>query len=353
VELEALDRTLQLLQGHELFQSNVAQANAIRAIALTCRIPLQEFLKQLEKYENSMGSFATKKASFSALAHKSQWAVFMADDVAKLRTTIGAKVLSIQLLLGMHISTSLSRIEAHAHEARVNAKADALEHKTDIAAVHKAVDNSASDQRQSLCRLDNKADSAAGTLDVISTTVTRTAATIVGIQELAIQLLLLVRDLPRHVRDAFEPFVRTNSEIFTMVREIHTVMVRAPSPSTELLHPEESSGRCQILSYETYRRCERLCVWVEELHHPIGRRYDNVDQILVRIILVFLKAIRDSGPEYITEDYPETAEELVFMGESSVLRLHQGAGSTTLPVENPVEVLELDEEPSDAVVEEV
>jgi hypothetical protein len=351
VELEALDRTLELLQGHELFQSNVAQINAIRAIVLTCRIPLQEFLKQLEKYENSMGPFATKKASFSAFARKSQWAVLMADDVARLRSTIGAKVLSIQLLLGIHISSSLSRIEAHAHEARDAANADALEHKADIAALCKAVGNSASDQQQSLCRLDNKADSAAVTLGVISSTVARTATTIVTIKDVALQLLLLIREVPQHVREAFEPLVRTNSEIFTMVREIHMVIVRAPSPSREFPCSKEPSGVCRDLSHETYRRCARLCVCIQELGCPTGNLFVMLEINFLDLIRAFLNVIIDPRLEFpMTEDCLFTVEDLVFIGESSVFRLREHAWSTTLRLRNRVEVPELDEEPSDAVV---
>jgi hypothetical protein len=311
VELEALDRTLQLLQGHELFNRNVAQVNTIRAMALTCRIPLQEFLKQLEKYEKSMGPFATNKASFSTFARKSQWAVLMADDVARLRTTIGAKVRNIQLLLGLHISTLLSRIEAHAHEARDAAMADALAHKTDIVAVHKAVDNSASDQRQRLGRLDNKADNAAVTLGVISTTVTRTATIIIVIKDVASQLLLLVRDLPQHIREAFEPFVRTNFEIFTMVQDIHTILVQAPSQTTDLIYLEQSPGELRPLLYAKYRHFENFSALIQD--RPMNKIVAKVTGR--NAVFRYIDSLRKTTDDKKWVELDRNLEEILFYGK--------------------------------------
>ena len=105
LELQALERTLRHLQTFEPTQSNLNHVNAIRGMALTCQIPLQEFLQKIQIYERSLGSFSTSnRGSLKSFGRKSQWAVFMSDEVAKLRTAIGAKVLSINLLLAAHTS---------------------------------------------------------------------------------------------------------------------------------------------------------------------------------------------------------------------------------------------------------
>ena len=71
-------------------------------MALACRLPLQDFLAKIQKYESSMGAFAGK--SIKGAGHKAKWAVFLADEVEKLRALVSAKVLSINLLLNTHAS---------------------------------------------------------------------------------------------------------------------------------------------------------------------------------------------------------------------------------------------------------
>jgi hypothetical protein len=74
-------------------------------MALTCQIPLQDFLDRIERYDASLGPFSSlNRSSIKTIGRKSQWALFMSDEVAKLRTMIGAKVLSINLLLATHTS---------------------------------------------------------------------------------------------------------------------------------------------------------------------------------------------------------------------------------------------------------
>jgi hypothetical protein len=71
-------------------------------MALACRLPLQDFLVKIQKYESSMGSFATK--SMKGAGQKAKWAVYIADEVQKLRMLVSGKVLSINLLLATHAS---------------------------------------------------------------------------------------------------------------------------------------------------------------------------------------------------------------------------------------------------------
>lgn len=93
LELQALERTLRHLQVLEPTDSNVEHVNAVRGMALACRIPLQEFLVKLQKFEASMGPFAIRRRDqFKSVGRKSQWAVFMGDEVARLRSAVGAKV---------------------------------------------------------------------------------------------------------------------------------------------------------------------------------------------------------------------------------------------------------------------
>ncbi|EXJ78744.1 hypothetical protein A1O1_09146 [Capronia coronata CBS 617.96] len=102
IELEGLQLALARLQALEPTESNVNQVNAIRGMALACRLPLQEFLTKLQRYEAQLGPRAA--GSLKAGGRKAKWAVFITQDVYKLRGMASAKVLSINLLLATHAS---------------------------------------------------------------------------------------------------------------------------------------------------------------------------------------------------------------------------------------------------------
>jgi hypothetical protein len=101
LELEGLAHVLSHLQALESNDSNVNHVNAI-LMALACRLPLQDFLVKIQKYEASMGVFAGR--SIKGVGHKAKWAVHIGDEMQKLRAMISAKVLSINLLLATHAS---------------------------------------------------------------------------------------------------------------------------------------------------------------------------------------------------------------------------------------------------------
>lgn len=102
LELENLQHVLSHLQALEPNASNVNHVNAIRGMALACMLPLQDFLAKIKKYEATMGAFASR--SIKGAADKTKWAVYIAEEVQKLRTLISAKVLSITLLLSTQTS---------------------------------------------------------------------------------------------------------------------------------------------------------------------------------------------------------------------------------------------------------
>ena len=110
IELESLKKVLQQLEAFEPTEDNARHVNAIRGMALACQLPLRDFMVKLEKYEASLGPFADRK-SFRGVGRKARWATAFSADVEKLRAMVAAKNTSINLLLAMHSSQSLSRIE--------------------------------------------------------------------------------------------------------------------------------------------------------------------------------------------------------------------------------------------------
>lgn len=103
IELKGLKHALQHLEALEPTEDNVSHVNAIRGMALACKLPLQDFMTKLEKYESSLGPWVNRK-SFQTAGRKARWALSFGQEVEKLRALVAAKQISINLLLAMHSS---------------------------------------------------------------------------------------------------------------------------------------------------------------------------------------------------------------------------------------------------------
>ncbi|KAF3906490.1 hypothetical protein ABW20_dc0106685 [Dactylellina cionopaga] len=102
-ELEGLDRVLKAVAMLNPDDSNATYVNDAHQIALSCQHLLRQFLGRIQKYEGSLGHFAPE-SSVSGAFKKAKWATYEADNIQTLRTTIAAKVTSINLLLNLNIS---------------------------------------------------------------------------------------------------------------------------------------------------------------------------------------------------------------------------------------------------------
>ena len=98
-DLQTLQQLLELLETLRPADGSVSHINAIRGMALACRIPLLEFTQKVESYEPALG-VGSSKAMFTRGVRKVQWAVLVEEEVAKFRGIIAAKVHNITLLLG-------------------------------------------------------------------------------------------------------------------------------------------------------------------------------------------------------------------------------------------------------------
>ncbi|KAL8917714.1 MAG: hypothetical protein Q9172_005708 [Xanthocarpia lactea] len=105
VELNGLEHALEQLQALEPTKDNVGHVNAIRGMALACQIPLQEFMTELDKYENFLGPWA-RRSFFGHFGRKTRWAVSFSKEVEKLRAVVIGKQANIQLLLALHCSSA-------------------------------------------------------------------------------------------------------------------------------------------------------------------------------------------------------------------------------------------------------
>ena len=85
---------MQYLEALEPMNTNVSHDNGVRAMALACRVPLQQFLDNLEKYDKTL----------HAGYRRAKYAVLMGKEVEILHASIAAKVISIHLMLATQSS---------------------------------------------------------------------------------------------------------------------------------------------------------------------------------------------------------------------------------------------------------
>ncbi|KAJ9609755.1 Transcriptional regulatory protein sin3 [Cladophialophora chaetospira] len=112
IELETLDRTLKALERLAPVTHDARRLSAIKALASTCQLPLQEFLTEIEKFEPSLGSWNARRRTFSSLAQRVQWSVKYRGAVQVLREKLAPNLATITLLLITQNADYLSMAES-------------------------------------------------------------------------------------------------------------------------------------------------------------------------------------------------------------------------------------------------
>jgi len=98
--IQALQLIFQHLEGLDSSDVNRSYINAIQAQAHESLKPLNEFLKNIAKYEKRLGSVATGGRVLGS-ARKAQWVVTVAEEITKLQSNIGLEVEKMNLLLSV------------------------------------------------------------------------------------------------------------------------------------------------------------------------------------------------------------------------------------------------------------
>jgi len=188
----------------------------------------------------------------------------MSEEVARLRTAVGAKVLSINLLLAMHTSESISRVEVQSRTSHATLLASILDLRSQAACANTTlrttkglVNGIAKEQKRHGRYMKRTLDDAAGTLRNVSESTAAMNATVMGFRDLGTQLLQLVSALPRQVRETLEQVVKSNLEMYAMLRNIQTSLSRSPGySSADTFRFEDVLGRSRTLPYEYFRHID-------------------------------------------------------------------------------------------------
>ena len=74
--------------------------NAIKGMALAVQVPLQAFLKSMDKFRSTLGHTRPGR-NWRQAGRQVQWSVTMQEEVRKLRATLTMKIATLSLLLAL------------------------------------------------------------------------------------------------------------------------------------------------------------------------------------------------------------------------------------------------------------
>lgn len=120
-ELETLDKALKMVD--KLPAANSGTIDLIKCVALSCRIPLEQFMAKIEKYEPSLGPRSTLSTSKTVIS-KLKWPS-KAHDIDRLQKYILVHLGTINILLQQYRLEQFGDIQESLRQLDLNNKATA------------------------------------------------------------------------------------------------------------------------------------------------------------------------------------------------------------------------------------
>ena len=90
---------MQQLQSLKPAKHELLQLNSIRATALACQRPLNDFLAKISKFDKRLSTLNTKNHQYAGFHRRLQWSLFYKEDIKELRSILGSHIATINLLL--------------------------------------------------------------------------------------------------------------------------------------------------------------------------------------------------------------------------------------------------------------
>jgi hypothetical protein len=263
LELQGLQNVLVRLAALEPTESNAQHVNAIRAAALGSIFSLREFLSKLEKFEPAMSPFAAKKPfTMSKAGRQTQYAVFMAEEIQKIRALVYGNVIRINMLLATHASETLSRTEARLVNQDQQLTSSFENTKNEMAKIIKDFDEMRAEAtiyraeaQKDFARSFNQVQELSSKVDANTVAMTQNfsnlagnigsfANSISGIRNLSAQILSLLRVIPAELGSMIQNVVRSNARIESTLLSMDQKMAASPSMSLETnIRLEDALGR--------------------------------------------------------------------------------------------------------------
>ena len=188
LELEALGRALHQLENLQPTKHEFLQLNAIRATALTCQRPLQEFLAKISKFEGRLGIFNARDNRYKGFPRRMQWRMMYKEDAEQLRSTLGSHVATINLLLMTQTVRSISAAENDRERLACELQTKIFAHRRLLEDVKGSVEVSLEQQLETKLQLQDHSTA----LDNLGSKADQTHKRLQGQQSLIQDMLLMV-----------------------------------------------------------------------------------------------------------------------------------------------------------------
>ncbi|KAF8858658.1 hypothetical protein BDZ45DRAFT_622010 [Acephala macrosclerotiorum] len=290
-DLEHLEILLeQLNRGDWDHGADAGHLNAVRGLALTCKVPLQDFLVKIEKFKKlSNHEVCGIRDKVGSAAKKVCWAVGMREQVERFRAVIVAKIASINLLLQMNAVSTISKIDmrtqaredsATAFQTRMDDRLDVASKKLqDVTVVQEAVKQNVSrlvkicagtsvgvdDIRKSVnaqhanirCLLNKIERRQRQSTGLITQTSMEVVLHITKVEKLLRELLGIFGGFSIPALQLLRRILQTNLKNYAILRQIQCGLSSQPMPTMQdSIHFTDALGRTQKLQYQLVKYWE-------------------------------------------------------------------------------------------------
>lgn len=235
-----------------------------------------------------MSPFAAKKTlTMSRAGRQTQYALFMADDIKKMRAVIYGNVIRINVLLATHASETLSRTEdqmATRHQDLTERFQDTRDDMAKI--IREIVEMKAeaiayrNQARQNSLRSAGQIQELSSKVEANTTTlaqglssfsvgigsITKSAS---GIWDLSSQILSLLRIIPSELGSLIQNVIRSNARIEATLLSMDQKIAASPSLSLETnIRLEDALGRIHAdIPFEWFQH------WEVKIYHQYTRAH--------------------------------------------------------------------------------
>jgi hypothetical protein len=116
-EFESLNAALRHLDRLDHGATHSQIIGSIKYTALSCRVPLEDFLTKIKKYDRSLGLWS-QSSRIKTVPDKVRWSFGRNDEIRRLQTYLNVHIGTINILLAEH---NLEQMNLHGRKADVNA----------------------------------------------------------------------------------------------------------------------------------------------------------------------------------------------------------------------------------------
>lgn len=222
-----------------------------------------------------MGPFASGSSSLRGTGHKAKWAVFVAEEVKKIRALVSAKTISINLLLSMHTSETVSTLESRGKAQHHELLKSIEEHRAKFQGLSRKVEevkeeviqtrqstaanikNLSSNMQSKLDGISGNTAELAQNMSALSVEMASTQNSVLSLRDTGSQILTFLRKFPADLRTLLQTIIRTNMQMYYVLLKIDSKVSASPSLLNQSnIRFEDALGVVRELPHEWFKHWE-------------------------------------------------------------------------------------------------